>query len=315
MNIYSIYKITNTDNNKCYIGFTGQKPEKRFKQHLYAFNKTEYGIHQAIRKYGRDKFSFEVIYQSTDRNHTKNTMEPYFIEEYNTYLGEGYNGTKGGQGHDHSEETKRKIGESNKGNVAYINEDGVMKCYKPEDEIPEGFIPYKPHNYWTAGSIWAHNPDTGEEIRTNEIPDGFVEGRISGSGFSHLNDGSKKKYVNMKTKQYEFLTENEVENHHYRYDGHAVENIKCYKYKDYIALGGKNMVSLLQENEIDIPRKYVDDIEMTFPKPHHNMREDRKKFFGEYQGMTLKDLGVEEYKLTEIGELNGFSLYNPRPHQ
>ena len=30
----------------------------------------------------------------------------------------------------------------------------------------------------------------------------------------------------MKTKQYEFLKENEVESHHYRYDGHSVKNIK-----------------------------------------------------------------------------------------
>lgn len=53
-----IYKITNKVNGKVYID-QSKNIEKRWKQHLGA--KDNYLIHRAIRKYGKDNFSFEIV--------------------------------------------------------------------------------------------------------------------------------------------------------------------------------------------------------------------------------------------------------------
>jgi group I intron endonuclease len=66
-----IYKITNNINEKFYIGFTSQKnPKWRFNQHLSTARskkKNNQPIIKAIRKYGEENFSFEIILEG-DRN-------------------------------------------------------------------------------------------------------------------------------------------------------------------------------------------------------------------------------------------------------
>lgn len=109
MNIYTIYQITNIVNQKMYIGFTSTNISTRWSSHVYMSKKSKEGLHGAIRKYGKNSFTIQAIYQSKDKNHTLNIMEPFFINLYNTYLGEGYNRTPGGEGCPHSLETIEKI--------------------------------------------------------------------------------------------------------------------------------------------------------------------------------------------------------------
>jgi group I intron endonuclease len=105
MNIYSIYKIINKINGKVYIGFTSTI-SGRWKKHIFDTinnnKKTDSNkiLHNAMRKYGIENFEYEVIYQSKDRDYTLNTMEKFFIVEFNSHCvgGEGYNATYGGQG-------------------------------------------------------------------------------------------------------------------------------------------------------------------------------------------------------------------------
>lgn len=127
MSIYSIYKITNQVNNKSYIGFTNKKPHERLQKHYKTAFKdnSQYLIHRALRKYGKENFLFEVIYQSHDGNYTLKEMEEKFIRKYNTHCvyGYGYNMTYGGNGslgRVLSEKTKKKIGTSNKGKTKGI---------------------------------------------------------------------------------------------------------------------------------------------------------------------------------------------------
>lgn len=101
--IYSIYKITNKVNNKVYIGFT-QDIEIRWKNHRNS--KYDRPLYNSIKKHGIDNFLFEVIYQSTDREHTLLEMEPFFIKEYNSY-NKGYNCVKGGLNTNTDEMRKR----------------------------------------------------------------------------------------------------------------------------------------------------------------------------------------------------------------
>jgi group I intron endonuclease len=117
MSIYSIYKAVNKVTNKCYIGFDSSWP-KRKKAHLHNHKRYNTKFHNSIKKYGWDNFEWEVIYQSKDREHCLNIMEPYFIEQYNS-LNMGYNMTFGGEAlmldRKHSENAKNKMSKSHTG--------------------------------------------------------------------------------------------------------------------------------------------------------------------------------------------------------
>jgi group I intron endonuclease len=112
-----IYKITNTINQKFYIGFTGQKiPMRRFNQHLSSARserKNNQPIIRAIRKYGEENFSFEILFEGEEK-FLLNVEEPRLIKE----LKPEYNSTLGGEGilgYKHTEETKIKCGLSTLG--------------------------------------------------------------------------------------------------------------------------------------------------------------------------------------------------------
>ena len=85
-----IYKITNTVNNKVYIGQTIRNPLLRKEEH---FNNLSKGIHHnshlqsSFNKYG-DVFEFEVIEECPDEK--LNEREKYWISFYDT-MNYGYN--------------------------------------------------------------------------------------------------------------------------------------------------------------------------------------------------------------------------------
>ena len=92
-----IYKITNTINNKSYIGKTEKAdPQDRFKEHLRESKKdfkNKRPLYDAFKKYGSKVFTFEVLEETSNPNE----RETFFIAHYNTYK-EGYNATLGGDG-------------------------------------------------------------------------------------------------------------------------------------------------------------------------------------------------------------------------
>jgi group I intron endonuclease len=106
MSIYSIYRVVNIKNGKVYIGFDSCWPNRK-NRHLKdsrTEKSTAYNdiFHKAIRKYGKESFDWQVIYQSLDSEHCLKKMESYFIQEYNSYVNyinsNGYNMTLGGEG-------------------------------------------------------------------------------------------------------------------------------------------------------------------------------------------------------------------------
>ncbi len=105
-----IYKITNNENGKCYIGQTvthklnakkyrpfGEK--RRLNQHISdalcnSKKKQCTCLNNAIRKYGKDSFTTEVIeYCELDQS---NDREIYWIKHHNTISPNGYNLNEGG---------------------------------------------------------------------------------------------------------------------------------------------------------------------------------------------------------------------------
>lgn len=96
-----IYKITNTINNKCYIGQTVKSPEERWKEHKAHANGTHINdknkiLYKAMRKYGIENFTFEVLQDNIESYEQLDKAEIYWIDFYQSFL-HGYNATQGGQ--------------------------------------------------------------------------------------------------------------------------------------------------------------------------------------------------------------------------
>lgn len=103
-----IYKITNTLNGKFYVGKTKQKLEKRMAQHRYESKKGSIGLGAAIRKYGWENFTVEVLEVCPDEKLSE--REIFFIAELDCKSPKGYNLTDGGEGLvNPSDETRAKM--------------------------------------------------------------------------------------------------------------------------------------------------------------------------------------------------------------
>lgn len=109
--MYYVYKVTNTVNDKVYIGQTVKNPPShRWNQHWYDAKNNNKGMafHSALRKYGRDMFIFEVIavcFTVDDANFA----EIFYIDKYNSVAPTGYNITTGGNYAPMSESTRLKM--------------------------------------------------------------------------------------------------------------------------------------------------------------------------------------------------------------
>lgn len=110
MNNYYLYKHI-CPKGKIYIGITKQEPHLRWKNgHGYSDNQY---FTRAIKKYGWDNFKHEIIYSKLTKEEAEN-KEKNLISFYKSNIREfGYNIQKGGSVNEkHSEETKRKISQS-----------------------------------------------------------------------------------------------------------------------------------------------------------------------------------------------------------
>lgn len=95
----SIYIITNSINDKVYIGQTTLSVEDRWKAHLKpstSKRKSSYKLYKAMNKYGKENFNCEILETNIPVDEL-NDKEIYYIEKYDSYY-HGYNSTKGGDG-------------------------------------------------------------------------------------------------------------------------------------------------------------------------------------------------------------------------
>ena len=103
-----IYCYTNLINNKKYIGQTNnlERRIREHKSHSFNPNNPNYNniIHKAIRKYGYENFSIEVIETLIDKTYEQvNDREIYWIDQLKTLISQnGYNVLEGGKNAQHT---------------------------------------------------------------------------------------------------------------------------------------------------------------------------------------------------------------------
>jgi len=137
-----IYLITNTKNNKKYVGQTLCSIEKRWQEHIYnsrgSRKRERYPLYAAIRKYGSDSFIASVLDTAQSQDEL-NQKEIEYIKQFRTTEKDfGYNRHEGGnrppqhttasrlkaaqsnRGQKRSEECKKRMSDAQKGNKNFF---------------------------------------------------------------------------------------------------------------------------------------------------------------------------------------------------
>lgn len=116
---YEVYRLTNSVNNKIYVGATTDGAGARWNRHVQKANAgSDYPFHQAIREFGKDSFRLDVL-EMCDTFEKMNEREAHWIAILSATNPEiGYNKKIGGGIHLHDEEAKRKIGDIHRGKIA-----------------------------------------------------------------------------------------------------------------------------------------------------------------------------------------------------
>lgn len=115
-----IYLITNKINSHMYVGGSIDI-EKRFNEHKRSTGLKSSRVDRAIKKYGADNFTYQIITELPADWSIIGEHEKYWIKFYNTFKdNQHYNLNEGGggtSGFTHSDETKQKIGNVHKDKI------------------------------------------------------------------------------------------------------------------------------------------------------------------------------------------------------
>jgi predicted RNA binding protein YcfA (HicA-like mRNA interferase family) len=109
-----VYRITNTQNGKFYIGST-KNLYRRWNSHKCLLNKAQKGnskLKAAWRKYGATSFVFEVIAKCPEEYLIK--LEQWFIDNLNPHYNTRQEACASNRGIKHTSETLKKVSEASK---------------------------------------------------------------------------------------------------------------------------------------------------------------------------------------------------------
>jgi group I intron endonuclease len=159
-----IYCIENLENGKKYIGQTTRDLVERFREHCgNSGTSVSPKLKNAIKKYGKDCFSVDEIWSSTECTQIElDAREIEFIKEMGTLHPNGYNLTEGGAGGRHSAETKELLSKISKDMWERKRDEMVEKRrqqWTPERKsklsatLKQGYIDH-PERRQKASSIW-----------------------------------------------------------------------------------------------------------------------------------------------------------------
>jgi group I intron endonuclease len=109
-----IYKFTHIDSGRVYIGQTIQDPNQRRLEHIAdsKHSPKSYHFHNALKKYGVDSFTFEVLAEATSIEEL-NMLEETFIQQFDSIVN-GFNIRNGGGNKTHHPDSIKRMSEAQK---------------------------------------------------------------------------------------------------------------------------------------------------------------------------------------------------------
>ena len=138
---FTVYKHT-APNGKVYIGITSQENVNRRWQYGYGYRSQEL-FARAIKKYGWNAFKHEILYKGLTKEEAERIEISLIAELKANDPAHGYNIENGGNVlGSHSEETKRKISEAQKGakNHMYGKPSPFKGCKRSPEEVEKNRI-------------------------------------------------------------------------------------------------------------------------------------------------------------------------------
>lgn len=149
-----IYKITNQVNGKIYIGLTTESLQKRWRSHKISSRNKNTHLYIAMRKYGVENFTIEVI-DETDSFEELGRLERYYINQYNSQDPNfGYNVTAGGESNQLDGNPKAKLTLSDVINIRIAYRDCVLTCKQVYEQYKHK-IKFKPFERCYFGKSWS----------------------------------------------------------------------------------------------------------------------------------------------------------------
>ncbi len=130
-----IYKWTHIESRRCYIGQSIQNPNQRRLEHICdsRHNPRTYHFHNALKKYGVDAFTWEVI-DTAESLEELNLLEEKYVIKYDS-INNGFNIRDPGNNKLHSEESKKRMKEAQKNAHARRRESSGDKHEKHKKHI------------------------------------------------------------------------------------------------------------------------------------------------------------------------------------
>ena len=126
-----VYRITNIENNKSYVGITTRNIERRWYEHKYVPNSCGQLLAKAIKKYGENAFVIEHIASAIGGTDNLKELEKQLIDQCGTMVPNGYNLTAGGDGvfgFRHTDKAKKEMSKAKMGKPS------SLKGYKHTDQ-------------------------------------------------------------------------------------------------------------------------------------------------------------------------------------
>jgi group I intron endonuclease len=132
----TVYCIENLETGKKYIGQTTRELHERWREHCgNSGTSVSPKLKNSIKKYGKDYFCMEPLWEGECSQAELDTKEIELIETLRTLHPNGYNLTKGGSGGRHSDETKKLL--SQKSKDMWVNKREAMLTVRRQQWTPE----------------------------------------------------------------------------------------------------------------------------------------------------------------------------------
>jgi hypothetical protein len=212
-------------------------------------------------------------------------------------------------GNKHSENTKKQIGESQKGKLWQYNP--ATGEIRQEYELLDGFVwgmspELKKHNSLhiqkrIVDSLWVIKDGKELRVKSGDITDDMTVGRLPDTaevGLSIMNNKDYKKLLNLKTKQYELVLMKTSKPWQIP-AGAKLSTLYIFEYKGIYSASANQMWKCFSYLPIKNGKKDLSLMNKLIPKPRPNWSKERNEFYTKYHGETLHEVGFHVIPLKD----------------